>query len=131
MANWIILGLQIKNKKNTIINIDADPALNRRPIVFTPKKPIINIPTYHLKADKLDNRDYLYQPLGVDIASSIDLRPFCSPIENQGALGSCTGQAVAGAIELINKRNIIHFHKRNQRQGFQAFLMSFFVFELK
>lgn len=99
------MGLQIKNKKNTIINIDADPALNRRPIVFTPKKPIINIPTYHLKADKLDNRDYLYQPLGVDIASSIDLRPFCSPIENQGALGSCTGQAVAGAIELINKRN--------------------------
>ena len=38
----------------------------------------------------------------------VDLRKYCSPIENQGSLGSCTGQSIAGAIELLNKRGGKH-----------------------
>src|SRR5690242_8509862 len=30
------------------------------------------------------------------IAATMDLRAYCSPIENQGALGSCTANAAAG-----------------------------------
>jgi len=55
--------------------------------------------------DKLDARDYKYQLTTKTSPNNIDLRPYCSPIENQGSLGSCTGQAIAGAIELLNKRN--------------------------
>ena len=38
------------------------------------------------------------------IPSSIDLRPWCSPIENQGALGSCTANAGVGLIEYFERR---------------------------
>ncbi|HGZ70764.1 MAG TPA: cysteine protease [Nitratifractor sp.] len=33
-----------------------------------------------------------------------DLRQWCSPIENQGALGSCTAHAAAGVIEYFQRR---------------------------
>lgn len=65
----------------------------------------ISIPKLHWKRDKLDIRDYKYTWNAKPIIANIDLRPYCSPIEDQGNLGSCTGQAIAGAIELINKRN--------------------------
>lgn len=57
------------------------------------------------KKDKLDSRDYKYQVTQKANPNIVDLRPYCSLIENQGSLGSCTGQAIAGAIELLNKRN--------------------------
>jgi C1A family cysteine protease len=57
------------------------------------------------KADKIDTRDYKYQVTSKASPNVVDLRSYCSPIENQGNLGSCTGQAIAGAIELLNKRS--------------------------
>jgi C1A family cysteine protease len=36
--------------------------------------------------------------------SSVDLRPWCSPIENQGALGSCTAHAAVGVVEYYERR---------------------------
>jgi len=36
--------------------------------------------------------------------SSVDLRQWCSPIENQGNLGSCTAHAAMGIIEYYEKR---------------------------
>lgn len=38
------------------------------------------------------------------ISASIDLRPYCSPIENQGALGSCTAHAGVGVVEYFERR---------------------------
>jgi C1A family cysteine protease len=35
-----------------------------------------------------------------------DLRPGCSPVEDQGALGSCTAQALAGALEYLELRTL-------------------------
>jgi len=60
------------------------------------------------KADKLDTRDYRYQVTQKLNPNLVDLRNYCSPIENQGSLGSCTGQSIAGAIELLNKRGGKH-----------------------
>jgi hypothetical protein len=57
------------------------------------------------KPDELDTRDYKYQVSNRISSNIVDLRTYCSPIEDQGNLGSCTGQAIAGAIELLNKRN--------------------------
>ncbi len=35
---------------------------------------------------------------------SVDLRPHCSPIEDQGTIGSCTAQAVVGLVEYLQRR---------------------------
>jgi C1A family cysteine protease len=94
----------MKQDPRTIIDIEQDPGLHRRPIIFKPTKLPISIPKYHWKADKVDIRDYPYSLTRATIAGTIDLRQYCSPIENQGNLGSCTGQAIAGAIELLDKR---------------------------
>src|SRR2546428_10364035 len=52
--------------------------------------------------DVPDQRDHLYsappQPLKA-LPSSTDLRRKCPPVYNQGALGSCTANAIARAVE--------------------------------
>ena len=39
------------------------------------------------------------------LPASVDLRSYASAIEDQGQLGSCTGNAIAGAIELIDRKS--------------------------
>ncbi len=41
---------------------------------------------------------------GGKIPVSVDLREWCSPIKNQGALGSCTAHAGVGLVEYYEKR---------------------------
>ena len=56
------------------------------------------------RPDVPDARDHLYAPKAVSPAKlpmRVDLRAKCSPVEDQGSLGSCTGNAIAGAIELL------------------------------
>lgn len=38
------------------------------------------------------------------LPSAVDLRPWASPVEDQGALGSCTAQAGAGIIEYYERK---------------------------
>ncbi|HKB14594.1 MAG TPA: C1 family peptidase [Planctomycetota bacterium] len=38
------------------------------------------------------------------LPSSVDLRPWCSPIEDQGDLGSCTANAGVGLLEYFERR---------------------------
>ncbi len=57
--------------------------------------------------DLPDARDFLYSaPLKValNLPSKIDLRPGCPPVYNQGHLGSCTANALAGAFEFGKKK---------------------------
>ncbi len=44
------------------------------------------------------------QPAKASIPKSVDLRKWCSPIENQGALGSCTANAGVGLVEYYERR---------------------------
>ena len=44
------------------------------------------------------------QPKALTLASRVDLRQYCSPIENQGALGSCTANATVGLVEYFERR---------------------------
>ena len=62
--------------------------------------------------DLPDHRDYLYRavrPPPAKLPAFADLRPRCSPVENQGRLGSCTGNALAGAVEFLEKRDRVAF----------------------
>lgn len=43
-------------------------------------------------------------PAKVTLPASVDLRAFCSPVENQGSLGSCTANATVGLVEYFERR---------------------------
>ncbi len=52
-----------------------------------------------------DHRDFLYKsikPKNVRLPKAVDLRRYCSTVENQGNLGSCTANALAGNIEFLD-----------------------------
>jgi len=40
----------------------------------------------------------------VKVSTSVDLRQFCSPVETQGAIGSCTAHAGVGCLEYFERR---------------------------
>ena len=43
-------------------------------------------------------------PEEVSLPAIVDLRAFCSPVENQGSLGSCTANATVGLVEYFERR---------------------------
>lgn len=97
-----------KQDPRTFIDINNDPGLSGKGSTKKPmpkKNPDVSIPKFHWTKDKIDTRDYIYKSTAGEVTPSVDLRNFCTPIEDQGNLGSCTGQAVAGAIELLNKKS--------------------------
>jgi len=96
----------MKQDSRTIIDIEQDPGLHRRPGIqkITPFKLPFDIPKYHWAKQPEDSRDKPYTLSSVAQPNVVDLRPYCSSIEDQGNLGSCTGNAIAGAIELLDKR---------------------------
>ena len=52
--------------------------------------------------DLPDHRDHLYAAPPAMLAAlppSVDLRPHCPPVYDQGQLGSCTANGIAGAIQ--------------------------------
>ncbi len=62
--------------------------------------------SYGWVPDIPDQRDYLYSAIkpAVRLPEKIDLRTGCSEMEDQGALGSCTAQALAGNLEFLDKK---------------------------
>lgn len=56
---------------------------------------------YNVRQDPDDWRDLSYSFARQPLRESVDLRQWASPVESQGHLGSCTGNAVVGAYELL------------------------------
>lgn len=59
--------------------------------------------------DVHDPRDILYKSIRAPlkkVAEKVDLREYCSPVEDQGSLGSCTAQALVGNIELLSIKKV-------------------------
>lgn len=53
-----------------------------------------------------DIRDHLYSApaeMMARLPPHVDLRPQCPPVYDQGQLGSCTGNAIAGAMQFIRR----------------------------
>jgi len=44
------------------------------------------------------------EPQDLAVPAKVDLRAYCSPVEDQGALGSCTANAVVGLVEYFERR---------------------------
>jgi len=51
-----------------------------------------------------DSRDFLYSAVRprLRLPQSVDFRATCSPVEDQGQLGSCTANALAGNVEFLD-----------------------------
>lgn len=66
------------------------------------------------RPDLPDHRDFTYAVHGPTLAKklpqSVDLRLKCSPVEDQGQLGSCTAQALVGNLEYLEIKNGIKFN---------------------
>jgi C1A family cysteine protease len=79
------------------------------PIEFTPLEPgNRRIHRYGWKPDLPDQRDLAYAvphaTAAAALPAKVDLRPGCPPVYDQGALGCCTANAIAGAIEFAQKK---------------------------
>jgi len=67
---------------------------------------------YHWKRDYHDeNAKYAHEVPAFTLVeaaavpASVDLRKFCSAVEDQGQLGSCTGNALVGAMEYLENKS--------------------------
>lgn len=66
-------------------------------------------PKYGWIPDLPDQRDFLYAKLSPEIPSlptHVDLRQGCTPVENQGELGSCTANALVGNLEFLKMKSL-------------------------
>lgn len=58
--------------------------------------------------DLPDHRDFSYSAIAPRLAAlptQVGLRSKCSPVENQGELGSCTANALVGALEFLELKD--------------------------
>lgn len=80
---------------------------------------------YYCKQDQPDERDFLFArpPLVKAVPAQIDLREGCSPVVDQGDLGSCTANAIGSGLreylEIKNQQNLVslsrlylYYHER-------------------
>ena len=80
--------------------------------VVTPQKSKFKSLGYGWVPDVPDQRDYLLSAVlrvPAKLPSKVDLRPLCSKVENQGQLGSCTANALAGALEFLERKDKVSF----------------------
>jgi len=65
---------------------------------------------YDWQPDLPDHRDHVFMaPRATKLPRAVDLSPRCSPVEDQGDLGSCTANALAGALEFLENLDGISF----------------------
>src|SRR6266568_3673366 len=59
-----------------------------------------------------DKRDFFYRAVAVSVPDTVDLRPNCPPVYDQGNLGCCTGFAISSVLEYQHSaqgKGDIHF----------------------
>jgi len=66
---------------------------------------------YGWRPDLPDQRDFLFRAsrLTAPLPSKVDLHAGCPPVYDQGNLGSCTANALAGAIDFERKKQKLPF----------------------
>lgn len=68
---------------------------------------------YGWRPQRPDHRDFRYnstRPLKMALAplpAAVDLRPYCPPVYDQGNLGSCTANAIAGAYSIESTKQYV------------------------
>ena len=76
------------------------------------KKSKAKISGYGWVPDLPDQRDIMYsavRKIPAKLPPAVDLRPMCSKVEDQGQLGSCTGNALVGALEFLERKDKVPY----------------------
>jgi C1A family cysteine protease len=74
--------------------------------MYDPRDYIENHPKVKPIVKKLEQRFRTRKPKNLKaLPTSVDLKPWCSSIENQGELGSCTAHAAVGVVEYFQRRS--------------------------
>jgi len=71
---------------------------------WLPPRPDLRDYTEHKKEIKDFNKKLGISSGKMKLPASVDLRKWCSPVENQGNIGSCTAHAGVGIVEYYEKR---------------------------
>jgi C1A family cysteine protease len=82
------------------------------PKLTAPSSPAIRKAIYGWLPDIPDQRDLMYgalRKIPARLPAKVDLRPGCSKVEDQQALGSCTANALAGALEFLMRKDKVKF----------------------
>jgi C1A family cysteine protease len=90
----------------------SSPRKQRTSRARDPRQQKLGKPGYGWLPDLPDHRDFLYSqilPVVPALPPSVDLRPTCPPVENQGQLGSCTANALVGALEFLERKDNVKF----------------------
>ena len=70
---------------------------------------IPDYPDFRDYTEKTEGVKEVLEPTGLlkakGLPAAVDLKDWCSPVENQGMLGSCTAQAGAGVIEYYERKS--------------------------
>ena len=72
---------------------------------------------YGWKAQIPDHRDFLFKDVqvqNIDIPDFVDLRNKCSLVENQGDIGSCTANALAGHLEFLELKTGVPYFEASR-----------------
>jgi C1A family cysteine protease len=73
---------------------------------------------YGWKPDLPDQRDLMFHsimPPMMALPPKVDLRACCSPVEDQGNLGSCTAQALVGNLEFLEVKARVPYSNLSRR----------------
>src|SRR4051794_2122996 len=93
------------------IPIKEDRMVQKRPISKKGNEKR-EITGYGWIPDLPDGRDYYFgarRRRPATFPKAVDLRLFCSVVEDQGELGSCTANALAGALEFLEREDNVAF----------------------
>ena len=60
---------------------------------------------FTVRSDKPDERDFYYKSSVKSFRENVDLREWASIVEDQGHIGSCLGNAITNAYELLLKKD--------------------------
>ena len=83
----------------------------QKKVVLT-KKGVAKVSGYGWVPDLPDHRDIMYsavRKVPAKLPPAVDLRPMCSSVEDQGNLGSCTGNALVGALEFLERKDQVPY----------------------
>ena len=60
---------------------------------------------FHNSDDQYAHEHEAFKLTAAPLPANVDLRKFCSPVFDQGSLGSCTGNALIGALEYLENKD--------------------------
>lgn len=105
MQSEALMPYTLRNRNITIPSTGSIVGTGWLPPMYDPRDYMADHPKVKPVTKKLDEGFKGHRTKALHAPrTSVDLRPWCSPVENQGGLGSCTAHAAVGVVEYFQRR---------------------------